>query len=300
MLPQIGKKSLFSEIIYTGLADKPKYISAGGKLIDLTIPKVMGIINITPDSFYNGSRASGDAEVIALAEKMLRDGADILDIGGYSSRPRADDITVEEESRRVLNAISLVRKEFPGAIISVDTFRAEVAQKAVSVHGANIINDISGGETDEKMFEVVARLNVPYIMMHMKGNPRTMQDNPQYEDVVADILMWFGKRIVKLQDKGVKDIIIDPGFGFGKTIKHNFDMLERLGDFAIAGLPLLVGISRKSIIWKSLSITPDEALNGTSVLNTVALLKGADILRVHDVKEAVQAVRLIQMLKDKS
>ena len=299
MLPQIGKKSLFSEIIYTGLADKPKYISAGGKLIDLTIPKVMGIINITPDSFYNGSRASGDAEVIALAEKMLRDGADILDIGGYSSRPRADDITVEEESRRVLNAISLVRKEFPGAIISVDTFRAEVAQKAVSVHGANIINDISGGETDEKMFEVVARLNVPYIMMHMKGNPRTMQDNPQYEDVVADILMWFGKRIVKLQDKGVKDIIIDPGFGFGKTIKHNFDMLERLGDFAIAGLPLLVGISRKSMIWKSLSITPDEALNGTSVLNTVALLKGADILRVHDVKEAVQAVRLIQMLKDK-
>lgn len=300
MLPQIGKKSLFSEIIYTGLADKPKYISAGGKPIDLTIPKVMGIINITPDSFYNGSRASGDAEVIALAEKMLRDGADILDIGGYSSRPRADDITVEEESRRVLNAISLVRKEFPGAIISVDTFRAEVAQKAVSVHGANIINDISGGETDEKMFEVVARLNVPYIMMHMKGNPRTMQDNPQYEDVVADILMWFGKRIVKLQDKGVKDIIIDPGFGFGKTIKHNFDMLERLGDFAIAGLPLLVGISRKSMIWKSLSITPDEALNGTSVLNTVALLKGADILRVHDVKEAVQAVRLIQMLKDKS
>lgn len=300
MLPQIGKKSLFSEIIYTGLADKPKYISAGGKLIDLTIPKVMGIINITPDSFYNGSRASGDAEVIALAEKMLRDGADILDIGGYSSRPRADDITVEEESRRVLNAISLVRKEFPGAIISVDTFRAEVAQKAVSVHGANIINDISGGETDEKMFEVVARLNVPYIMMHMKGNPRTMQDNPQYEDVVADILMWFGKRIVKLQDKGVKDIIIDPGFGFGKTIKHNFDMLERLGDFAIARLPLLVGISRKSMIWKSLSITPDEALNGTSVLNTVALLKGADILRVHDVKEAVQAVRLIQMLKDKS
>ncbi|HOX73790.1 MAG TPA: dihydropteroate synthase [Bacteroidales bacterium] len=281
------------------MADKPKYISAGGKLIDLTIPKVMGIINITPDSFYNGSRASGDAEVIALAEKMLRDGADILDIGGYSSRPRADDITVEEESRRVLNAISLVRKEFPGAIISVDTFRAEVAQKAVSVHGANIINDISGGETDEKMFEVVARLNVPYIMMHMKGNPRTMQDNPQYEDVVADILMWFGKRIVKLQDKGVKDIIIDPGFGFGKTIKHNFDMLERLGDFAIAGLPLLVGISRKSMIWKSLSITPDEALNGTSVLNTVALLKGADILRVHDVKEAVQAVRLIQMLKDK-
>lgn len=299
-MPAISKKSLFSEIISAGLADKPKYLNAGGKLIDLTMPKVMGIINVTPDSFYSNSRVTGDSEIIAAAVKMIEDGADIIDVGGYSSRPSADDISAEEEGRRVLNAIRLIRKELPGAILSVDTFRAEIAKEAVSGYGAHIINDISGGEADEKMFEVVARLNVPYIMMHMKGNPRTMQTNPRYDDVVADILQWFGSRIVKLQNAGVKDIIIDPGFGFGKTIKHNFEMLERLGDFAIAGLPVLVGISRKSMIWKTLSVTPAEALNGTSVLNTVALLKGADILRVHDVREAVQAVRLIQLLKGRS
>jgi len=282
------------------LADKPKYINAGGKLIDLTVPKVMGIINITPDSFYHESRVTGDKEIMEAAVKMTEEGADILDIGGYSSRPSAEDITAEEEGKRVLNAVKLIRKELPGAIISVDTFRAEIAKEAVTVYGAHIINDISGGGTDEKMFEVVAQLNVPYIMMHMKGTPRTMQENPEYDDVVAEILKWSGSRIVKLQNAGVKDIILDPGFGFGKTIKHNFEMLERLGDFAIAGLPVLVGISRKSMIWKSLSVTPSEALNGTSVLHAVALLKGADILRVHDVKEAVQAVRLIEILKEHS
>ena len=282
------------------LADKPKYINAGGKLIDLSVPKVMGIINITPDSFYRGSRVTGEKEIISTAVRMTEEGADILDIGGYSSRPSAEDITAEEEGSRVLNAIRLIRKELPGAIVSVDTFRSEIAKTAVNDYGADIINDISGGEADEKMFEVVTQLNVPYIMMHMKGNPRTMQENPEYDDVVADILKWFGSRIVKLQNAGVKDIIIDPGFGFGKTIKHNFEMLQRLGDFAIAGLPVLVGISRKSMIWKSLSITPSEALNGTSVLHAVALLNGADILRVHDVKEAVQAVKLIEMLKDRS
>jgi len=281
------------------LADKPKYINAGGKLIDLSVPKVMGIINITPDSFYRGSRVTGEKEIISTAVRMTEEGADILDIGGYSSRPSAEDITAEEEGSRVLNAIRLIRKELPGAIVSVDTFRAEIAKTAVNEYGADIINDISGGDADEKMFGLVTQLNIPYIMMHMKGNPRTMQENPEYDDVVADILNWFGSRIVKLQNAGVKDIIIDPGFGFGKTIKHNFEMLRRLGDFAIAGLPLLSGISRKSMIWKSLSITPSEALNGTSVLHAVALLNGADILRVHDVKEAVQAVILIQMLKDK-
>lgn len=280
------------------MTDKPKYINAGGKLIDLTIPKVMGIINITPDSFYYESRVTGDKEILETAAKMIEDGADILDVGGYSSRPSAEDIPVEEEGRRVLNAVKLIRKELPEAVVSVDTFRAEIAKEAVSVYGAHIINDISGGGADEKMFEVVRQLSVPYIMMHMKGNPRNMQENPEYDDVVADILKWAGSRIVKLQNAGVKDIIIDPGFGFGKTIKHNFEMLERLGDFAIAGLPVLVGISRKSMIWKSLSVTPSDALNGTSVLHAVALLKGADILRVHDVKEAVQAVRLIQMLKE--
>ncbi len=281
------------------MAEKPKYINAGGELIDLTIPKVMGIINITPDSFYRESRVSGDKEIIETAMKMIEEGADILDVGGYSSRPSADDITPDEEAERVLNAVKLIRKELPGAVISVDTFRAEIAKEAVSVYGAHIINDISGGVADGKMIEVVAKLGVPYIMMHMKGNPRTMQENPEYDDVVADILLWFGNRIAKLKDAGVKDIIIDPGFGFGKTINHNFEMLQRLGDFAVAGLPVLVGISRKSMIWKSLSVTPSEALNGTSVLHAVALLKGADILRVHDVKEAVQAVRLIQMLKNK-
>jgi len=282
------------------LADKPKYINAGGKLIDLSIPKVMGIINITPDSFYKGSRVTGEKEIISTAVRMTEEGADILDIGGYSSRPSAEDITAEEEGSRVLNAIRLIRKELPGAIVSVDTFRAEIAKTAVNEYGADIINDISGGDADEKMFGLVTQLNIPYIMMHMKGNPRTMQENPEYDDVVADILKWFGSRIVKLQTAGVKDIIIDPGFGFGKTIKHNFEMLRRLGDFAIAGFPLLAGISRKSMIWKSLSITPSEALNGTSVLHAVALLNGADILRVHDVKEAVQAVKLIEMLKDRS
>ena len=272
------------------LADKPKYINAGGKLIDLSVPKVMGIINITPDSFYRGSRVTGEKEIISTAVRMTEEGADILDIGGYSSRPSAEDITAEEEGSRVLNAIRLIRKELPGAIVSVDTFRAEIAKTAVNEYGADIINDISGGDADEKMFGLVTQLNIPYIMMHMKGNPRTMQENPEYDDVVADILNWFGSRIVKLQTAGVKDIIIDPGFGFGKTIKHNFEMLRRLGDFAIAGLPLLSGISRKSMIWKSLSVTPSEALNGTSVLHAVALLNGADILRVHDVKEAVQAV----------
>ncbi len=278
------------------MADKPQFINTGGKLIDLSIPKVMGIINITPDSFYKGSRVTEEKDIIAAAVKMVEEGADILDIGGYSSRPFADDVSPGEEKRRVLNAIRLIRERLPDAVLSVDTFRAEIAYEAIKNYGVQIINDISGGEADKDMPGVVGELNVPYVMMHMKGNPRTMQENPEYEDVVADILCWAGVRITELRKAGVKDIILDPGFGFGKTIKHNFDMLKRLGDFSVAGLPLLVGISRKSMIWKTLSVTPGEALNGTSVLNAVALLKGADILRVHDVKEAVQAVKLIEML----
>lgn len=279
------------------MADKPKFINAAGKLIDLSIPKVMGILNITPDSFYAGSRMTGDREIISAAVGMVAEGADILDVGGYSSRPFADDVSTEEERKRVLHAILLIRNELPDVTISVDTFRAEIAGEAIKECGADIINDISGGDADGKMFSVVSELNVPYIMMHMQGNPKTMQNDPVYDDVVADILKWTGQRLVKLQKAGVKDIIIDPGFGFGKTIKHNYEILKRLGDFGIAGLPLLVGISRKSMIWKTLSITPDEALNGTSVLHAVALLMGADILRVHDVKEAVQAVKLIEMVK---
>jgi dihydropteroate synthase len=278
------------------LQAKPRYINAGGKLLDLLTPKVMGIINITPDSFYRGSCYVSDKDIIEAATRMVGEGADILDVGGYSSRPGASDISQEEESKRVLNAIMLISRELPEAIISVDTFRADVACRAISEFGAHIINDISGGEGDSEMFSIVEKLNVPYIIMHMRGDPRTMQNNPVYDDVVADILKWFGERIFRLQSAGVKDIIIDPGFGFGKTIEHNFELLNRLGDFSVAGLPLLVGISRKSMIWKTLGITADDAVNGTTALNTIALAKGADILRVHDVKEAVQTIRLFNKI----
>jgi dihydropteroate synthase len=236
--------------------------------------------------------------MLKAAAEMLDDGADILDVGGYSSRPGAKEISAEEESNRVLKAIKLINRELPRAIISVDTFRAEVARQAVIECGASMINDISGGDADNKMFSVLENLNVPYIMMHMKGDPGTMQNNPVYEDVIADILKWFGERIFKLKSAGVKDIIIDPGFGFGKTIDHNFELLKRLGEFSIAGLPVLVGVSRKSMIWKTLNITADGALNGTTALNAVALFNGADVLRVHDVKEAVQTVKLIRKIKD--
>jgi dihydropteroate synthase len=276
---------------------KPRYINTGGKLLDLEIPRVMGILNITPDSFYKGSRYNSEEEILKAAIRMTGEGADILDIGGYSSRPGAVDVKQEEESKRVLNAIKLITRELPEAIVSVDTFRADIARKAITECGAHIINDISGGDADIDMFNVVEKLNVPYIMMHMQGNPLTMQLKPVYDDVVADILKWFGDRIYRLHNSGVKDIIIDPGFGFGKTAGHNFELLRRLGDFAVAGLPLMVGISRKSMIWKTLGITADESLNGTTALNVVALLNGADILRVHDVKEAVQAVRLVERIR---
>jgi dihydropteroate synthase len=280
--------------------EKPRYINTGGKLLDLEIPRVMGILNVTPDSFFAGSRCSTDEEILKVATTMLENGADILDIGGYSSRPGAKDITIEEERSRVLKAIKLINRELPEAIISVDTFRADIAKEAVNECGAHMINDISGGDADNKMFLTVEKLNVPYILMHMKGEPRTMQKKPVYDDIVADILKWLSERIFKLKSVGLKDIIIDPGFGFGKTIDHNFELLRRLGDFSITGLPVLVGISRKSMIWKTLDITADKALNGTTALNAIALFNGADILRVHDVKEAVQTVKLIDKLRQKT
>jgi dihydropteroate synthase len=279
------------------LSAKPKYINIRGKLFDLGVPKVMGIINITPDSFYEGSRVNNEEDIIRLAAEMIGEGADILDVGGYSSRPHADDVAPEEEKKRVLGAIDVISRNFPGMVISIDTFRSDIANEAITRYGAHIINDISGGEADNKMFSLIKELNVPYIMMHMRGTPGRMQKNPVYVDIVSDILTWFGSRIVNLQSAGVKDIILDPGIGFGKTINHNFEILHRLGDFAITGLPLLVGVSRKSMICKTLGITPDEALNGTSVLNSVALMGGADILRVHDVKEAKEAVKLVEQLK---
>lgn len=279
------------------MLQKPEYINTGGKLIDLKIPRIMGIINVTPDSFYTGSRYFDDKSILEAASRMLDEGADFIDVGGYSSRPGAEDITPEEEKSRVLRAIKLITREIPEAIVSVDTFRAEIAYEAVMECGAKIINDISGGEADKEMFNVVAELNVPYILMHMQGTPRTMQINPAYNDVVADILMWFGERIFKLRTMGVKDIILDPGFGFGKTVEHNYELLRRLGEFKIAGLPIMAGLSRKSMIWKTLDVKPEDALNGTTALNMAALMNGADILRVHDVKEAVQVRTLYLKLR---
>ena len=276
------------------MRDKPQYINAAGKLLDLSSPLVMGILNVAPDSFYIASRQSADDEILRAAAGMLEEGADIIDIGGYSSRPGAADTSSSEEKKRVLNAVCLVASQFPDAIISVDTFRAEVARFSIE-RGAHIINDITGGNGDPGMFGVVKEFNVPYIMMHMRGNPSTMQNNLDYDDLVADILHWFGEKIYKLKSEGVKDIIIDPGFGFSKNAIQNFEMLKRLHEFSITGLPVLAGLSRKTMIWKTLGITPENALNGTTVLNTIALINGADILRVHDVKAAKEAVTLFKM-----
>ncbi len=279
------------------MAARTRFINVQGNLIDLSVPKVMGIINVTPDSFHKASRFRKDEEIIRTASRMIEDGADILDIGGFSSRPGAKNITPEEERKRVLGALRLVNREFPEAVLSIDTFRSEIAMEAVLECGAGIINDVSGGEADGQMFNVVGKLQVPYILMHMKGVSWKMERDPVYDNVVADILKWLGERIFRLQAMGVNDIIIDPGFGFGKTIRHNFEILNNLGDFSITGFPVLAGISRKSMIWKTLEITPGNALNGTTVMNTIALMNGADILRVHDVKEAVQAVRLLEEIK---
>jgi len=276
---------------------KPRFINIRGNLMDLSVPKVMGIINVTPDSFHKASRFTNDEEILNAALIMTKDGADILDIGGYSSRPGAINIIPEEEKKRVLGALKLISRELPEAVLSIDTFRADIAMEAVMECGAGIINDISGGEADSQMFNVVEKLRVPYILMHLKGKPWNMEKKPVYDDVVADILKWMGERIFRLKSMGVNDIIIDPGFGFGKTINHNFEILRNLSDFSIAGLPVLAGISRKSFIWKTLETTPGEALNGTTVMNTIALMNGADILRVHDVKEAIEAVKLVGELK---
>jgi dihydropteroate synthase len=272
------------------------YINTKGRLMDLSRPRVMGIINITDDSFYAGSRHTGDEEILSVASRMLDDGADILDIGGCSTRPGSEAVSEPLEKERVCMATELILKRYPDAVISVDTYRASVAEAAVVSAGASIINDISGGEMDAGMFPLVAKLNVPYILMHMQGTPGTMQTDPVYDDVVADILEWFGKRLVWLKAAGVKDIILDPGFGFGKNAGHNFGMLRRLSEFRIAGLPLLAGLSRKSIVWKTLGVTPEEALNGTTALNMIALVNGASILRVHDVREARQVVTLYEKI----
>jgi dihydropteroate synthase len=271
---------------------KSKLINIKGALCDLSEPKVMGVLNVTPDSFYDGSRVESEKAIIERTSEILGEGADFIDVGGYSSRPGADEVSEEVESSRVLSAMKIISREFPTAVVSVDTFRSKVAERAVSEYGAAIINDITGGEGDSEMFGVVAKYNVPYILMHMQGVPKTMQNNPVYGDIIADILQWFAPRIHRLVEYGVNDIIIDPGFGFGKTVNNNFELLRRLRELETAALPVLAGLSRKSMIWKTLGTAPAEALNGSTVLNTAALLAGADILRVHDVKAAREAVKL--------
>ncbi|RDV10696.1 dihydropteroate synthase [Pontibacter diazotrophicus] len=271
-------------------------LNCRGKLLPLDTPQVMGILNVTPDSFYAGSRLGSLAEVLQKAEAMLADGADILDIGGYSSRPGATDISVQEELDRVVPAIEAILNKIPEAVISVDTFRAAVAEAAVSA-GAAIINDISGGNLDESMFETVARLQVPYILMHMRGTPQTMTTLAKYEDVIVEVVDELQEQVVRLKQSGVKDIILDPGFGFAKTIAHNFELLRRLDELRIVGLPILAGLSRKSMVYKTLGIEQADALTGTIALNMIALMKGAAILRVHDVKEMKQTIELFKKTK---
>ncbi|EMR04523.1 dihydropteroate synthase [Cesiribacter andamanensis] len=270
-----------------------------GKLLDLSQPRVMGIINVTPDSFYAGSRLGSETELLRQAERMLAEGADLLDVGGYSTRPGAADVLPEEEQERVCRAIGSLVRTFPEAHISVDTFRAGVAAAAVA-EGACLINDIGGGELDADMFTTVARLQVPYILMHMRGTPQTMAGLNQYEDLLKEIIDYFAERLNKLRALGVKDIIADPGFGFAKNIDQNYLLLQNLRLLTVLNVPLLVGISRKSLIWKKLGITPEEAGNGSTVLNTLALTEGAHILRVHDVKQAVEAVRLWKSFRNNS
>ncbi|MCF4102030.1 dihydropteroate synthase [Gillisia sp. M10.2A] len=270
-------------------------INCKGTLIDLSTPKVMGILNITPDSFYENSRSSSLKELIKSAETMLEQGTTFLDIGGYSSRPGADNISITEEISRVVPAVEAIQKNFPESIISIDTFRSEVAAKAIEA-GAAIINDISAGNLDEKMMETVAKYQVPYIMMHMRGTPETMKDLNEYNNLTQDILYYFSEKITLARAAGINDIIIDPGFGFSKNIAQNFELLSHLELFKMLDLPILAGLSRKSMIYKTLGFNAEDALNGTSVLNTLAVSKGAHILRVHDVKEAMEVVKLTSQL----
>ena len=273
-------------------------INIGGKLMDLSEPKVMGILNVTPDSFYGASRMVSDDEIAARTAQILDEGASIIDIGAYSSRHGAADVPEEEEMRRLRRGLSIIRRIDPDAVVSVDTFRADVARMCVEEFGVAIINDISAGELDPEMFRTVASLGVPYIMMHMRGTPQNMQDAPTYGNLMKDMLMYFADRIQRMRDMGQKDIIVDPGFGFGKTLEHNYELFKHLEDFKIFGLPLLVGISRKSMIYKLLDTTPEHALNGTTVLNTIALQKGANILRVHDIKACAEAIKIFNKMNE--
>ena len=271
-------------------------INCKGQLIDISKPKVMGVLNVTPDSFYDGGSYKDESDILNQVATMLTEGATFIDVGGYSSRPGADFVSEEEELKRVVPVIELILKEFPKTYISIDTFRSKVAKQTIET-GAALINDISAGKLDEKMIETIGKLGVPYIMMHMRGNPKTMQSQTDYKDLVIDIVSYFGERIAQAHKAKINDIIIDPGFGFAKTLKQNFELLNRMELLKITDKPILAGISRKSMIYKTLNMSASEALNGTTALNMMALENGASILRVHDVKEAMECVTLFNQLK---
>lgn len=268
-----------------------------GRLFELREPQIMGILNVTPDSIYSDSRTPDEAHITDRVRQMMDEGADMIDIGGYSSRPGADDVTPEEEMARLRRGLRIVRKLYPEVPVSVDTFRADVARMCIEEEGADIINDISGGMMDRQMFRTVARLGVPYILMHMQGTPDTMQVAPHYDNLRREVMLYFAERIDRLCQMGAKDIMVDPGFGFGKTLEHNYELMNHLEDFAVFNLPLLVGISRKTMIYKLTGGTPQTSLNGTTVLNTISLVKGAHILRVHDVKAAAEAKQIYMAMK---
>lgn len=277
-----------------------KTCNVAGLLLDLDCPAVMGILNITPDSFYEGSRLGADLDqVVQKAGQMIDEGANFIDVGGYSTRPGADEVEASQECDRVLPVIEVLRVAYPELLLSIDTFRANVARLAVQA-GANLVNDVSGGNLDEAMFETVASLRVPYVLMHMRGTPQTMNQLTQYDNLIPDILQELAQKLAVLRSLGVADVIIDPGFGFAKTVAQNFELLANLSNFSALNAPLLVGLSRKSLIWRSLSITSEESLNGTTVLNTLALQAGANILRMHDVNAAVQAVKLWKLTRQRS
>lgn len=261
--------------------------------MSLDEPVVMGILNVTPDSFFSGSRKETEKEIDERIQTILSEGGTIIDLGGYSSRPDASPIDDEEEMRRLATALDIIKRHYPDTVISIDTFRSAIARRCVEEYGASMINDISGGQLDEKMFDTIADLNVPYILMHMRGTPQTMQQQTNYDDLTGEMLIYFASRIRQLHLLGVNDVIIDPGFGFSKTLDQNYRLMHQLKEFALLDLPMLIGISRKSMIYNFLGVTPEESLNGTTILNTIALLNGADFLRVHDVKAAKEAVRIV-------
>ncbi len=272
-------------------------INIGSEEIDLTIPIVMGIVNVTPDSFYDGGKMTDEKVLLASVGKMVEDGVNILDIGGVSTKPGSQMVSTKTELERLLPAVHAIRGNFPGIPISIDTFRSWVAVRIIDEIGPIMVNDISGGSLDTKMFETIGKLKVPYVLSHIQGIPATMQENPHYEDIIKEISNYFADRVKRLTKFGVEDIIIDPGFGFGKNLDHNYELLNRLDSFKVFQLPVLAGLSRKSMIWKALEINPENALNGTTVANTLALMGGADILRVHDVKEAVEVIKIFCEIK---